>query len=108
MNDRLLSLLGLIRRAGKLSMGFDAAADAMGKGEASLLLLSEELSERTSGAIRKIAEQSKTCVITVKHGMEEIGHAIGRRSTGIIAVNDSGFADKIKTLCAENSQEECI
>ncbi|MBQ9461074.1 MAG: ribosomal L7Ae/L30e/S12e/Gadd45 family protein [Clostridia bacterium] len=108
MNDRLLSLLGLMRRAGKISMGFDAAAEAMSSGEAILLLLSEELSERTSGAIRKIAEQSGTCVITCKCGMDELGHAIGRRSTGIIAVNDSGFADKIKTLCAENSQEECI
>ncbi len=108
MNDRLLSLLGLIRRAGKLSMGFDAAADSMRKGEAALLLLSEGLSERTDRAIRKIADQSGTSIVSCGYGMDDIGHAVGRRSTGIITVNDNGFADKIRSLCAENSQEECI
>lgn len=108
MDNRLLSLLGLMRRAGKISMGFDAAAESVRKGEAALVLLSQELSERTESAIRKIAEQCGTCVLSCGYGMEEIGHAVGRRSTGVIAVNDNGVADKIKSLCAQNSQEECI
>ena len=108
MNERLLSLLGLARRAGKLSMGFDASAEAMRRGEAALLLLSDDLSERTNKSIRSVAEQYNISVVCCGCGMDAMGHAAGRKKTGIITVCDNGFAEKMKALCAENSQEEFI
>ena len=36
VNEKLLSLLGIARRAGRLSMGFDAAAEAAKKGSSRL------------------------------------------------------------------------
>lgn len=101
MNEKLLSLLGIARRAGRLSLGFDAAADAMKNGKASLLLLAADLSARSAGSIAYIAEQAGVPVTTTDATMEQLGNAIGKRQTGIISVNDSGFATKINTLCAE-------
>ncbi len=101
MNQRLLSLLGIARRAGRLSPGFDAAADSMKKGRSSLLLLAGDLSERTAEAIAYKAEQAGVETITVDISMEFMGNAVGKKKTGIISVNDNGFAEKIKTLCAE-------
>ena len=43
MEEKLLSMLGIARRAGKIAMGFDAAAEAMHKGEARLLVLAADL-----------------------------------------------------------------
>ena len=40
----LLSLLGLARRAGKLSLGNDAAVESLRKGQARLVLLASDLS----------------------------------------------------------------
>ena len=37
MNKKLLSLLGMARRAGRLSMGFDAASESMKKGQSNRL-----------------------------------------------------------------------
>lgn len=108
MEEKLLSMLGIARRAGKIAMGFDAAAEAMHKGEARLLVLAADLSERTERAVRRIAEETNTPVMPSDFDMDRMGDAVGRRKTGIIAINDSGFAKTIKAIGTENSQEECI
>lgn len=108
MNEKLLSLLGIARRAGRLSMGFDAASESMNKGEAALLLLAEDLSERSRRTIMQTAALAKTPTADAGFDMKTLGLAVGRKQTGIIAVNDSGFAKSLKALCTENSQEECI
>ena len=101
MNEKLLSLLGIARRAGRLSLGHDAAADAMQNGKASLLLLAADLSPHSAGSVTYIAEQAGVPVATIDATMEQLGNAVGKQLTGIISVNDSGFAKKINTLCAE-------
>ncbi|MGN1444138.1 MAG: ribosomal L7Ae/L30e/S12e/Gadd45 family protein, partial [Acutalibacteraceae bacterium] len=46
MNDRLLSLLGMARRAGRLAVGHDAAIEAIVKNKAKLCVLCRDASER--------------------------------------------------------------
>ena len=72
MNEKLLSLLGIARRAGRLSVGFDAAAESMKKGKSYLLVLAGDISERTSGSIISKAEQSGTEVLKTALSMEQI------------------------------------
>ena len=100
MNEQLLPLLGIARRAGRLSLGFDAATESMQKGRAQLLLLADDLSERTVRNITMTARQTDTHIIVTNVPMTQLGAAVGK-STGIISVNDKGFAEKMKTLCAE-------
>ena len=50
MNNKLLSLLGLMRRAGKLSLGFDAAAESAVSGESSLILTADLFYENAAAA----------------------------------------------------------
>lgn len=108
MNNKLLSLLGIARRAGRLTMGFDAAAESIKKGESKLLLLSDDLSEKSKKSIGYTAQQNGVEVLITGCTMSDTGNALGRKQTGIISVNDSGFAKKMKDLCTVNSQEECI
>ena len=89
-------------------MGFDTAADSIRKGESALLLLAKDLSERSAGSAAGIAAQNAVETVTVDFSMAEIGQAVGRKQTGIISINDTGFAKSVKALCTENSQEECI
>ena len=100
MNEKLLPLLGLARRAGKLSLGFDAAADSMRSGKCRLLLLASDLSERTKRSAMRISGDSQVRTIVLNIPMETLGAAVGKL-TGIVAVNDKGFAEKMKTLCGE-------
>ena len=98
MNEKILSFLGLARRAGRLSLGFDPAVDAMIHGRARLLLLCNDLSERSRSKILKIVERTKTETISLNISMNEVGMAIGKTS-GIISVDDEGFAKKLVMLC---------
>ena len=100
MEEKLLSLLGIARRAGKAALGFDTAADSMRSGKCRLLLLASDLSERTKRSINNAAQNAQVRTIVLNIPMETLGAAVGKL-TGIVAVNDKGFAEKMKTLCGE-------
>ncbi|MBQ1412816.1 MAG: ribosomal L7Ae/L30e/S12e/Gadd45 family protein [Clostridia bacterium] len=96
MNNQLLSLLGLMRRAGKLSLGFDAAADSVASGESCLILTTADISPKTLKELNyKIHET--VCVLPLDCSQETLGKAIGK-NVKIISVNDRGFAQKAKLL----------
>lgn len=100
MYNKLLSLLGIARRAERLSLGFDVAAESMTSGKSKLLILAGDLSERTLRNIKKLAQESDTPTIVLDITMQQLGAAVGK-TTGIISVNDKGFAEKMKTLCTQ-------
>lgn len=108
MNKKLLSFLGIARRAGRLILGCDPASESMNRGEVFLLLLAGDLSPRTMRNITEVSQKNHVQTIVLDDvSMDEIGATIGKR-TGIVAVNDEGFANKLKTLCGDSRQEECI
>ena len=98
MNEKILSFLGLARRAGRLSLGFDPAVDAMIHGRSRLLLLCNDLSERSRITIQTIVDRTKTAPTPLNSPMIEVGMARGKTS-GIISVDDEGFAKKLVMLC---------
>ena len=108
MNKNLLSLLGIARRAGRLTLGFDPSVSSINGGEVFLLILAGDLSERTMRNITALSKEKRVRTIVLEDiSMDQIGAAIGKR-TGIVAVNDEGFANKLEILCCESRQEECI
>lgn len=96
--QKLLSLLGLARRAGKLALGADAVTEAVQSGGARLVVFSSDLSSRTSGAVARAAH--RVLAVSLPASMEEIGRAVGKR-TGVTAVLDDGFARKMLELGRE-------
>ena len=101
MADRMLSLLGLVRKAGRLSFGNDAACKAALSGGCALILFSSDLSPRTVRAVREAAGRKNVKTAALRATMDEIEKAIGKR-TGVLAVNDTGFAKKLLALNAED------
>lgn len=98
MPDLLLGMVGLARRAGKLVFGFDAVMRAAADGSASLVLLASNASERTTRAAVDGCTGTGTECIRVNQTMEEIGLAIGRNSTAVLAICDQSMANRIKEL----------
>ncbi|WP_411675791.1 L7Ae/L30e/S12e/Gadd45 family ribosomal protein [Caproicibacter sp.] len=101
MGNRLLSLLGIARRAGKLCLGSDAVQETALKGGCPLILFASDLSPRTARTVLAAAAKGNVETATLRENMDEIGCAIGKR-TGVIAVNDKGFAKKLLALNAED------
>jgi len=100
MNEQILHLLGIARRAGRLTLGNDAVIEALRKGHTRLIVFAGDLSPRTSGGVGFAAKEEGVATVQIKATMDEISMALGKR-TGVVAVNDPGFAKKLLALCAD-------
>lgn len=105
MENKLLSLLGLARRAGKVEPGFDAAVGAARSGKAALLLAAGDISEKTVKNLRYEGERAGVPTLRVPFGMEELGRACGMRA-GVLAVTDKGFARALRGLAEAVTEEK--
>lgn len=95
--NKMLSVLGLARRAGKLNWGFDTAVEAVRGGTCGVVILAADLSDKTKKNVRYEAEKHNVPVLESAFTMEEVSAAIGKK-TGVLAVCDRGFAEKLKQL----------
>lgn len=107
MNNKLLSFLGLARKAGKLSMGMDASKESMDKGKTELLIFSKDISENSASKALHTANARRVPILILNSTMEEIEWCLGKK-IGIIAVNDKGFAKKITELATETKEDDRI
>lgn len=98
-NPKLLSLLGMCRKAGKLSCGHDSATGSIRSNIAKLCLLSSDSSERLRKEIERETEfDGRNIPYAVLFStMEEIGFATGLKSA-VVTINDEGFAKAMLRL----------
>lgn len=97
MNDRILSLLGLCRRAGKLVIGADPCIDLMAKSKAKLILYANDFSQNSLKPVLLQAHKQNVRVLEVNRTKDEISFSLGKLC-GVLSVEDKGFADKLAML----------
>lgn len=81
--NKVLSVMGLARRAGKLNWGYDTAVEAMKSGTCRLALAACDLSDKTKKNVQFEADRSGVPYAEIPFTMEEISTAIGKK-TGVI------------------------
>ncbi len=101
MNDRLLNLLGMARRAGKLSIGHDASVNSLNSGKAKLCFLSVEASQRLKNEMDALCKKTNANIIFGSYTMQQLGLSVGAKATAVLTVNDEGFAKRIIELTRE-------
>lgn len=104
MNDKLLSLLGIARRAGKLALGHDAVKELLNAGKVKLVIFTCDASERLKGELGTAAENKKIPVIYTQYTMNDIHCAAGSKAA-VTAVADSGFAKRLTELFEDRHKE---
>ncbi len=92
-NPKLLSLLGMARKAGKLSCGHDGAIGSIRSKSAHLCFLSSDSSQRLRLETEREANfEGRNIPVRILHStMEDIRCATGLKSA-VLSVNDEGFA----------------
>ena len=102
MTDKTLSLLGMARRAGRLSCGHDAAVEAIVKNRACLCLCSADAADRLERELRHACTFEQKHIPFARLGipMVALSKAIGTKAA-VVTVNDKGFAARLQTLLAE-------
>ena len=88
--NKLLFALSLAKKSGKLFVGFDAVKSAVIHGNAYIVLLAEDLSERTIKRVKCFCEDI-TDVHNTGLTQFEISQVAGRL-TGVLAVTDENLA----------------
>lgn len=117
MNDPLLNMLGIARRAGKLSIGYEAAADSVRRGKARLIVAAADLSKKTEKEIRYLIghtlKEGDTGgppdpvqrVIRIPFDMKTMSKAIGAKA-GILSVDDDGLAGAVCKRCPACGEDD--
>lgn len=102
MNSKLLSLLGLAYKARCISLGHDAALESLKKKKSQLILITADASERLEKEFGRECELNNcnTEIIRIKQTMSDINGALPQKA-GVISINESGFARKMKLLAKE-------
>ncbi|MBQ9708495.1 MAG: ribosomal L7Ae/L30e/S12e/Gadd45 family protein [Firmicutes bacterium] len=94
MKNKVISYLGLARRAGKLVSGVNTCTVNMAKGRVKLMILAEDISDNSRNKIMK--EIRRYNVPYVSWGtIDEMSHAVGSEGRSVFAICDKGFADVI-------------
>lgn len=108
MQNKVEGLLGLTRRAGKLSLGHDAAEDAIVSGKAKLCILAKDASERLKAEMaRTIAfKQNETKLIETAYTKAELSMCIGAKSVAVFTIDDEGFAKAILKLTGKDGLDD--
>ena len=92
--DKVLSLLGLSARAGKIASGEFAAETAVKSGKAALVIVAEDASNNTKKLFHDKCSFYE--VPFFDYGTKEtLGHAIGKELRASVAVLDAGLANAI-------------
>ena len=101
----ILSLLGLALRGGRLAAGDEPTALAAQGGKARLVLLASDAGEKTLRRGTHLAEEGNCLILTLPFSKAELGGALGRSSTAIMALTDLGLANALAQKLAALDQE---
>ncbi len=100
MTDRLLSLVGLCRRAGKIVLGNDSVIDSINSRKAKLVIVASDCSKNTAKGVLSTAHRNNVCAHIAPYTKDDISLAVGKY-TAVLSIIDDGFAKKAKTLLEE-------
>ncbi len=98
--NRLLSLLGLCARAGKLVSGEKAAVAAIRGGSAHCALLDKAAAANTEKSVTDACAYHGVPLIRVEE--DALGDAIGKPGRMAAAVTDPGFAEGLLKLAQQD------
>lgn len=104
--DKIFGLIGLAKRAGKVSCGEAACKDAIRIGKSRLVLLASDASKNTEKSIENSCKYYGVycCKAADK---ETLGKAVGNDFNAALSINDDGFARNIiKHIKANNKESE--
>ncbi len=92
--DKILSLIGLATRAGKIASGEFCTEKEVKTGRAALVIVAEDASDNTKKKFRDMCEFYEVPIYFYKD-KDILGHAMGKEFRASLAVLDEGFAKEI-------------
>lgn len=102
--DRVLSMLGIAAKAGKVASGEYQTEHAVKSHKAFLVIIAEDASENTKKMFQNMCRFQKVEFI-VYGSREALGHSIGKEYRSSLAVTDAGLAEAVRKKFALTTTE---
>ena len=101
MRDKLLNLLGLMRKAGAIEIGEANTGAACRDGKGKVLILASDASDNARRRAESFVNGRRTVLIEVPFTKEEISEKVGVGGCSMAAITDLGFASAFLKGLAE-------
>lgn len=107
MQNKVLNLLGIARRAGHIAIGFDAVKALVVSGRAQFVVLAADRSPKTEKELRYAAQESSCPIRAIDADKEALAHALGlQKPVAVAATDDRGFAAAMLKACGTDTKED--
>ena len=106
MPKKYISMLGMARRAGRLSMGHDTALGSLREQKAQLIIFARDISPRLieEFTVARDKYNNELEMLQIDESIDELHKALGYKA-GVIAVNDSNFSVRLIQLIKQEENE---
>ena len=104
MKDNILSMLGLMRRASALAIGYDNTADGLNSGKVKLVLVPADASEKRKKDVELALRGRNAISVNLPYTADELAEAAGVSGCAVLGVKDLGFADSLLKKLAETDE----
>lgn len=89
-NDKMLSIIGLATKAGKVSHGGFSAENSVKRGKSHLLIVARDASDNTKKSFANMCKYHETDYI--EYGDKEtLAACCGKQYTSVVSINDANF-----------------
>lgn len=98
---RILGMLGISAKAGKVVCGTDATIEDIERHRVKLVIVAENASEKTKKNIKYICDKNETAILEFGN-IDEISKTIGKNNKAIIGIKSKSLSKEIEKLIKEN------
>lgn len=99
---KLLSSIGMARKAGRLTIGTEAVCDEVRAHRIKLVIASGASSDNTKKRISDCTAFYRTRTVFIDASPEELGTAIGKTATACVGIADENFIKLIERNLTES------
>ena len=92
--DKILNLISIAAKAGKVKTGEFLTTKTLQEGYAWLVIIAADTSEKSTKRLEGISE-NYGCKSIIYGTKEELGHYTGKEFKSVICITDEGLADAI-------------
>lgn len=92
IKNKVTGMLGLAKKAGKLTFGTESVKKAIIKKQAKLVIIAEDAADRTKRNFTTLCEKEHIPIRIIEK-IEEMSQAIGQENKAVISINDKNFSE---------------
>lgn len=102
--SRMIDFIGICRKAGGLTYGYEQTSDGMKRGKVVLILVTSDISPKTLKEIN-FGNKENIPLVHLKHTKDELKQVL-KSACGILGITDENLSKKIISLADGESKEE--